>query len=103
MMMWWVYFLVKRGAQNSSGSGETSGSAISVDRSAREEYRLIKKRKRMTNPSLNQGEVISSQGVPNVGVVKKDIFKGTGSRRMEKAKAKRKIPRMSRRVMDLML
>jgi len=58
----------------------------------------------MTNPSLNQGKEISSQGVPGADVVvKMGIFRGTARRRMEKAKAKRKIPRMSRRVIDRML
>jgi len=43
--------------------------------------------------------------VPDIGgAVRKGIFRGTTSRRrMDKAKARRKIPRMSRRVMDPML
>ena len=65
----------------------------------------MNKEEKMANPSLNQGEVIPSQRVPDVGdVVKRGIFKGIASkRRMEKAKAKKKTPRMSRTVMDLML
>jgi len=59
----------------------------------------------MANPSLNQREVIPSQGVSNVGsAVRRGIFRGPASRRMmEKAKAKRRISHMSRRVMALML
>ena len=59
----------------------------------------------MINPSLNRGEIIPNHGVSDVsGVVKRGIFRGTATRkRMEKAKAKRKIPGMSQRVMDLML
>jgi len=53
----------------------------------------------MANKSLNQGEVIPSQGV--LGVWRggeRGIFRGTASRkRMEQAKAKRTIRRMSQR------
>ena len=59
----------------------------------------------MTNSSLNQGEKIPSYGGPDVGdVVKRGIFKGIASKiRMEKAKTKKKTPRMSWTVIDLML
>jgi len=52
----------------------------------------MNREKRMKNSSLNQGQVISSQGVPDIGgVVKRGIFKGIGSkRRMEKAKTKKR-------------
>ena len=59
----------------------------------------------MTDPNPNQREVIPSQRVPDVNsVLKRGILRGTASRRMmEKVKTKRKISRMSRRVIDPML
>jgi len=61
-----------------------------------EEGRRIEKRKRIISPNPNQGEEILSRGVSGVGnVVRRHIFRGTPSRRrMEKAKQKRRIPRM---------
>ena len=73
--------------------------------SIREEDQRIKKRKRIASPNSNQGEEISSRRVSGVGgVVRRGIFREIASRkRTEKAKAKRKIPRMSRRVMDVLI
>jgi len=50
------------------------------------------------------GEANSNQGIPGVGsAVRRGIFKGTASRRrMEMAKAKRRIQNMSRAMLNLM-
>ena len=92
--------LSKEARTKSSGSAETSRSALSVDRKGRSENR-DKKKMRGQNP--NREEVYPSQGVLDVGgVVRWGIFKRTASRRIEKTKARRRIPLMSRREMDMM-
>ena len=64
--------LCKEAYRKSSGAAKTSGSVLSIER---KEDNWIEKRKRMTNSSLNQGEVIPSQGVPDVGsAVKRGII-----------------------------
>ena len=65
----------------------------------------IEIRKRMRGQNSNRRKVHPSGGVRDVGgVVRWDIFRRTASRRrMEKAKVRRRISRISQRVMDLML
>jgi len=94
-----VGVLSKDVCRKSSGSTETSGSALSVDRRGRSTNR-----EKMASPNPNQGEEIPSRGMSGVGdVVRRDIFRGTASRKKtKKAKVKRRIPCMSRRVTDPM-
>ena len=94
--------LLNKEARKKSGAAKTSGSALSVDQRGTPTNRDEKKNSR---PKSKLGKVFPSQRVQNVsGAVKMGIFRGTASRRkMEKEKAKRRIPHMSRRVMDLML
>jgi len=88
-----VGVLSEEAHKKSSGLAETSGSALSVDRRGRP----MNREEKMTNPDPNQGEVFPNLGVPGVGgAVRSGIFRGTATRRrMEKAKAKRKIPHVT--------
>ena len=56
---------------------------------------------RMGGQNSNRQEVHPSQGVRDIdGIVIWGIFRRIASRRIEKVKTRRRIPRISRRVMD---
>ena len=91
--------LSEEARRKSSWLAETSGSALSVDWRGNSGNR-DKKKNGMVKIQIGRGT--SKSTVRDVGgVVRWGIFRRTTSRRMEKVKARRKIPRISQRVMDL--
>jgi len=88
--------------RKSSGSAETSRSALSVDQRGRPMNREKKKNDKSKSKSGRENSMLRGVGCWRCGE-KGHIQRDASRRRIEKAKVKRKITRMSQRVTYLML